>query len=325
MDYRAWAIAPKIPSIQIAMVTAAMAVLMLSGCSNSSDSPNMNNPIVNNTTVTSAELIDPAGEIAQIKFESAEVDAIYQCLLSAATASATSRGLQAYPVVNETDRNTGSTGVYATWCKTVGTSEDINADIASCRRYLKNGVSAPGTEALNLYADTPLRSEEGVKRIELESIKIPEEGSSDFKVVFLRSRGVSTDEEINSYTLSFVPFDGETYNKDLSVYVGRGYGYYDPDTNIRGYYIPEETVAEHMSLLSSSAEQFKTTATSHFEILRSQVETAINTDSSLDDDAKQVALAKAKTEIDRNINLIVQNSESFHRLLVEQFAIEQCG
>jgi len=325
MEHHAWAVAPTIRQVHIAMAFVALTTLALSGCRDSSESSTLVSTNMNNPTETSAELIDPSGEIAQIEFYSADADAMYQCLLSAALASATSRGLQAYPVINERDRYNATTGVYATWCKTVGTGEAVNADIASCKRYLNDGVSAPGTETLNLYANMQSIGEDGVNRVILSSIKIPAQGPADFKVKFTRSRGENVYGYINYYRLSFVPFDGNAYNENLSVFVGRSYGYADSDINLSESYIPDESVAEHMNLLSSSAIQFKITASSHIETLRTQVESAINADNSLDDNAKQIALAKATTEFDRRINLIDENSETLHRLTLEQFAIEQCG
>lgn len=314
MDYRAWSVGPTQYRIHIAIVILSLTVLTLSGCSNSSESPSMNN-----STVNSAELIDPSSEIAQIKFYTAEVDAMYQCLLSAATASANSRGLQAYPVVNELDPRNAE-GVHATWCKTVGTSNAVDADVSSCNRYLTDDVSAPGTEALNLYADKRAVREDGVKRIELKSIKIPTQASTDFKVEFTRVRGANA----NGYSLSFAPFDGNEYNPDLGVFIG-SYTYVDRDLNLREFYLPTGTIAEQQNLLTSSATQLKSITTSNFEILKTQVEQALNADISLNANARQAGLAKATTEIDRRIDLIENNSEAFHRLALEQFAIEQCG
>jgi len=314
------------PRIPIVIAILAMAVLWLSGCSKTSESPGSESPGMNNPTGTSAALDDPTGAIAELDFYSAEDDAIYQCLLSAATSSATTRGLQAVPVIKQErpEHPIYQVGVYANWCKTVGTGDVVDRDNAFCRN-LTGRFSAPGTEVLQLLAAPVIGSAIGIgdkiDQIELKSIKIPEQGNTDFKVDFLRIRG----RDKNFFSLNFVPYDGNIYNEELSLSIRRNYHYTDQDINLSESYIPNETVAEHMNLLSSSTIQFKTTATSHFEILRSQVELAINADSSLDGNAKQVALDKATTEFDRRINLIDQNSETLHRQLLEQFAVEECG
>lgn len=309
---------------------ATITVLMLSGCSNSSETPGSESTNMNNFTTDSTEfsaaLNDPSGYITGLKFLSAEDNAIYQCLLSAATASATTRGLQAYPVttINRPEIHLYNVGVKATWCKTVGEGSAVDADISACR---SNGdFSAPGTVALQLIAAPDFETagwDNTVERIELKSFKIPEQGSMDFKVEFWIIRG--GEQNRNFFNLAFIPRDGNTYNRDLRVSIGSNYVYIEPDIDLFEYYQPAETIAEQKSLLASSAIQLRTTATTNYEALKVQVEIALNADSSLDANAKQAALAKAITEIDRRINVINQYSEVFHRHVLEQIAIEECG
>lgn len=321
MNHQAQADSATKRCLYIAMAIYAMAISMLSGCSNSSETPLSESPSMNNPNVNIAELDDPNGELAKLVFGSDADDALYQCLLSAATASATTRGFQAYPVqkVYRGDP-TYTEGIYANWCKTVGAGDAVDTDIESCR-YLNGGFSAAGTQVLQLIAIPAGPSEDEIWRIELKSIKIPEQGSTDFKVEFHLVK-IGDD---NAFGLYFSPFDGETYNKDLAIHIGGGYRYADPDINLSEYYSLGGTVAEQKSLLASSVAQFRTTITTGYEALKVQVEQALNADSSLDADAKQAALDKAITEIDRRTNVIDQNADSFHRLLVEQFAIEECG
>ena len=317
------AILKKLP-LHCAIAIVAVTTFVLSSCGSSSTATESEPLNMNNPTVTSATLEDPSDEIAGLVFDSDNDDAIYQCLLSAATASATSRGLQAYPVtkIDRPENQFYDVGVYATWCKTVGAGDAVDTDISSCR-YLNGSFSAPGTEVLQLLAapDYGAGIESKVKRIELKSFKIPEQGSTDFRVEFRRIR--IGDE--NVFSLAFLPLDGNTYNRDLVVPIGNRYGYGDPDINFFESYQPSETMAEQKSLLASSASQFKSITTTNYEALKVQVEQALNADSSLDADVKQAALNKAITEIDRRINVIDQNSDAFHRLLLEQFAIEECG
>ena len=308
----------------IATLIFAPTILLLSGCSNNSEPTKSDSPDVNNFNISSAELNDPNGEIAKLEFNTAEDDATYQCLLNAATSTAATRGLQAYPVrvVDRADPAGYAEGIYANWCKTVGEGNAIDNDISSCT-YLNGSFSAPGTEVLQLIAAPGLGSHNGdkIERVELKSIKIPKQGSTDALVEFSRLRGTGE----NFFSLAFSPLDGSAYNKELEVSIGSNYAYTKPDIGLFEYYQPSEPIAEQKSLMASSAAQLITYATNNYNALKIQVEQALNAIDSLDTSAKQAALLQATTEIDRRITFINQNNEMLHRLLLEQFAIEECG
>ena len=316
--------------ISTSMAIVAIAVLALSGCSNSSkssepDSLDMNNSTdMSNSADNSAELIDPTGAIASLSFLSAEDDAQYQCLLSAAAASARSRGLQAYPVLDEINPIL-EPGVYATWCKTIKSGDAVNADIEACQQHLRNGqdVSAAGTEALRLFANIQNGPEKRVNWFQLKSIKIPTQSSNDFKVDFTIQKQSEID--VDWFGVTFVPFDGDSYNEDAGVFIASAYTHVDQDVGLRAFYTPNETAKERKSLFASSAAQLEAIATADYQALKAEVAKELNADSSLDTSTRQAALDKATTEFDRVISMIGQHSEAFHRLLLEQLAIEDCG
>ncbi|MFK7995565.1 MAG: hypothetical protein AB8B87_15625 [Granulosicoccus sp.] len=317
MDDVSGAVAPADGYFLTVMVSAVIAVILLSSCSSSSDKPESEIPEMNNDNTS--EISDPTGQIAQLEFLSAEDDADFQCLLNEATASATSRGLQAYPVINEDSPM--SPGVFATWCKTVGSGDAVNADISSCNRYLSEDIVAPGTQALQLFARRDRPTEPVIQEFGLKSITMPIAAESGaLKAEYTRTKGRQ-----DSFFLAIIPFEGNTIDQDLRISIGSSYAYIDSDINLREFYSPSDTVAEQMNQLANSEMQFKVLTVTALETLKSQVEQAIDANASLDTGAKQAALEKATNELNRRIDFIDQNSEVFYNLMIEQVNIEQCG
>ncbi len=285
-----------------AITCCAVAVILVAACSGSSETNEMINDENNGP-----ELIDPDSILANLEFSSAEDDASYQCLLSAATASASARGLNALPVVYE-GQPIGR-GAYATWCKTVGSSDAVNADIAACQDYLRDGLKAPGTEALQLFASKPSNAMP-VQGFGLRSFKNAASDSTGFAVEYNRTKG-----KTNDFYLLFTPVDGAGLAHEKSVLVGAVYVYVDQENSINEHYTADGAITDQLAqLAAASATQFKTTVVANFEALKSQVAQVATDD----------ALIKANTEIDRRIEMIEVNAEELLALAVEQLSIDQC-
>jgi hypothetical protein len=285
------------------------AIVLMAGCGNSSETSEISNPTSNNS-----ELIDPSGILANLTFSSAEDDASYQCLLSETTASATSHNLSALPVIYE--GGPIGHGANATWCKTVGCSAMVDADLSSCQHYLTDTLHAPGTEALQIF--TKIQSAgDPVHSYGLKSIVIPLAEITGFKVDYERGK---RDNQVY-YVLAFTPFDGNELDCENKVAIGSNYVYVDTENDINEGYKPGNSIAEQLNQLSTSSTQFKTTVVESLEALREVVSRYIDNNSTMDDATKESAMATANMEINRRIEFINTHGETLYRLAIEQFSI----
>jgi hypothetical protein len=266
------------------------------------------------------------GNLADLTFSTAEEDAQFQCLLSAATASADSRGLTALPVLEastyESTRDLNAlpvtyraipptVGVYATWCKTVGSGAMVDADLSSCQHYLSDTLQAPDTEAIQIFAI--YGSAHMVRTYGLRNIVIPSAEITGFKVDYVRNN--------YKYTLEFTPFNGKKLDLDNKVTIGSYYLYFDTANNIREVYKAGNSIANQLNQLSISSMQFKTTVAESLEALREEVRQYIDNSTEMDDSTKESAMATANMEIDRRIEFVNTHGEELYTLAIEQFSI----
>ncbi|MEJ2611669.1 MAG: hypothetical protein P8179_16720 [Candidatus Thiodiazotropha sp.] len=285
-------------------------MVLMVGCGDSSETSETDTPATNNEALIG----DSSAILANLMFSTVEDDAHYQCLLSEATASASSRGLSALPVVyldQSIERE-----VYATWCKTIGCGAKVDSDLSSCQHYLTDTLYAPDTEALQIFATIESHGDL-VSAYGLRSVVIPSPEITGFKVDYEWGK---RDYQIY-YKLVFTPFDGIELECKNKVGIGSSYGYVDTENDINETYRPGNTIAEQLQQLSVSSRQFKSTVIESLEVLREQVNQSIANSSSMDDAIKESAMANADIEIDRRIEVINSHGEEMYTLAVKQFSI----
>lgn len=294
-------------------------IVMLTACSNSSDPEPTPIPMPNNTE-NSAEIIDPSSILASLEFDSATDQATYQCLLSATTSTATSEGMQAFPVFWD-DSPVGNRGSFQTWCKTSGSGVLVDQDIAYCATASVGALTAPGTRVLSI--DTRHFSAGGpVGTISHYSKQIPETGEVGWLFSFSKSISAAMPNQ-DRLNINFQRFDGNQLVDEAGL-LQHPYVYRDSAIDLLEFVRTDRTINEYLTDYRGSTSQFNSTINAYLTNVLISIEGAIQNKTELSEADISAALQRARTEIDQTKAFFNLHGDELHSLLLTSETYIDC-
>lgn len=291
----------------------------LAACGGSSTTEEMQSDIVMETE-NSAEIIDPGSILSTLEFDAAESQASYQCLLSAATSTATAEGMQAYPAWWNDDP-TLIRGSFQTWCKTTGEGALVEEDLVRCEEARILGMQAPGTHALSV--NTQHFSARGpVSTIGHSSKQIPEAGTEGWAFSFTKSFGASASGQQN-LSIEFQRFDGTQLVEEKGRLI-HPYFYRDDAVGLMEFVNTDTSVNAYLADYSASASQFKSTVDAYLSAVMVQLDNAIRSKADLSEEEVTSALARVNAEINQSREFFNQHGDELHPLLLTRETYVDC-
>lgn len=302
---------------QVMRAVSIVSIACLTACSSSSDTSEMEIVVDNEN---SAEIIDPRSILSSLEFESAESQASYQCLLSAANGTATAEGMQAIPAWWRDDPTVGR-GSFQTWCKTSGEGALVEGDLDRCTQDAVNAMQAPGTTALSVVT-VHLSANGPVSTIGHTSKHIPESGTAGWAVSFAKTFAGSTANQ-DALAINFERFDGNELIEE-SGNLQHPYFYRDSDIGLTEFVRTDRTVNAYLTDYTGSAAQFKSTTNEYLSAVMVQIEEAIRGKDGLTEEAVSSALQRANAEIDQSKAFFDLNGDDLHQVLLTRETYLDC-
>jgi len=261
--------------------------------------------------------IDPSGFLADLKFASDSDGRNFQCLLDSLVSSAEARQILPRSVHNESKLK-GQKGSYATWCRVEGSGREVESDLSSCDRFLVYGVKAPGTRALQLFTQQE-SPKETVQGFGYRRIDVPDAGDTGWFLDVTRSIG-----KVGGFKFEFIYFDGQKLDYKRAVRLSNDFHYVDSAIKLREKYTPEASVDEQLAGYKESPQQLISLAGKHLTALLSQVEASLEKHSALSAEDRTAALERAQSSIALSKNLLEENADEMHRMLLDRLSYDEC-